>query len=99
MQNNPANIQSPSRRRLLTLAAGGTLSVVIDSPTAYAQTNSLELANATDEIKPFSVSVPQSAIDDLKRRLESTRWPDRETVGDWSQGVPLDKAKTLIAYW
>jgi len=99
MQNDPANIQSPSRRRLLALAAGGTLSAVIDSKTAYAQTNSIVLASATDEIKPFSVSVPQSAIDDLKRRLESTRWPDRETVGDWSQGVPLDKAKTLIAYW
>jgi len=43
--------------------------------------------------------VPQSAIDDLKRRLASTRWPVRETVGDWSQGVPLQKAQALVAYW
>jgi len=50
-------------------------------------------------IEPFTVSVPQSAIDDLKRRLALTRWPERETVADWSQGVPLEKAQALIAYW
>jgi hypothetical protein len=41
----------------------------------------------------------KSAIDDLKRRLASTRWPERETVTDWSQGVPLQKAQALVAYW
>lgn len=50
-------------------------------------------------VEPFYVSVPQGAIDDLKRRLELTRWPERETVGDWSQGVPLAKAQALVAYW
>ena len=50
-------------------------------------------------VEPFSVSVPQHAIDDLEQRLELTRWPERETVGDWSQGVPLKKAHALIAYW
>jgi len=35
----------------------------------------------------------------LKRRLASTRWPEHETVGDWTQGVPLGKAKALVAYW
>ena len=54
---------------------------------------------ATKDVTPFKVSVPQSAIDDLKRRLASTRWPERETVSDWSQGVPLQKAKALVAYW
>src|SRR5207245_1993152 len=41
----------------------------------------------------------EQALEDLKRRLASTRWPERETVGDWSQGVPLQKAQALIAYW
>jgi epoxide hydrolase len=57
------------------------------------------LPKATEDVTPFKVSVPQSAIDDLKRRLASTRWPERETVGDWSQGVPLQKAQALVAYW
>lgn len=50
-------------------------------------------------VEPFHVSVPQGAVDDLKRRLEFARWPERETVGDWSQGVPLEKAHALIGYW
>jgi len=54
---------------------------------------------ATKDITPFKVSVPRSAIDDLKHRLKNTRWPEKETVSDWSQGVPLHKAKALIAYW
>lgn len=58
----------------------------------------LSLSNIPS-IEPFSASVPQSAIDDLKRRLMSVRWPERETVVDWSQGVPLEKAQALIAYW
>src|SRR6202007_261643 len=37
--------------------------------------------------------------DDLKRRLANARWPDKEPVTDWSQGVPLQKAQALIAYW
>src|ERR1700747_401255 len=57
------------------------------------------LPQATADVTPFKVSVPQSAIDDLKRRLASTRWPARETVGDWSQGVPLQKAQALVGYW
>src|SRR5260221_13832591 len=56
------------------------------------------LPKATEDVTPFKVSVPQSAIDDLKRRLASTRWPERDTVGDWSQGVPLQKAQALVAY-
>ena len=38
-------------------------------------------------VRPFTVSIPDSAIDDVKRRLARTRWPDPETAGDWSQGV------------
>ncbi len=48
---------------------------------------------------PFRIEVPQSELDDLKRRLESTRWPDAETPDDWSQGVPLAYAREFCAYW
>lgn len=54
---------------------------------------------AGDEVKPFRIEVPQRALDDLKARLRSTRLPERETVTDWSQGVPLADASALIAHW
>lgn len=53
----------------------------------------------TDSIKPFTVAVPQSALDDLHRRINNTRWPATETVADWSQGVPIAAMRDLCAYW
>lgn len=50
-------------------------------------------------IRPFTVAISDSEIDDLKQRLARTRWPNRETVPDWSQGVRLDNARSLIDYW
>jgi pimeloyl-ACP methyl ester carboxylesterase len=50
-------------------------------------------------VRPFTVSVPDSEIDDLRQRLARTRWPDPETVGDWSQGVRLENARSLAGYW
>ena len=51
------------------------------------------------DIKPFKISIADSELDDLRRRLEMTRWPERETPQDWSQGIPLDYTKELCAYW
>jgi hypothetical protein len=51
------------------------------------------------QIVPFEIDVPESALEDLCRRLGDTRWPDRETVDDWSQGMPLAYARDLIEYW
>ena len=50
-------------------------------------------------IEPFHLAIPQSELDDLARRLSDTRWPERETVNDWSQGAPLERVKALCAYW
>jgi len=50
-------------------------------------------------IRPFKVQVPQAALDDLRRRIAATRWPDRETVADRSQGTQLAKLQALIRYW
>ena len=50
-------------------------------------------------VRPFTVSIPDSEIDDLKQRLARTRWPDPETVGDWSQGVRVESARSLVGYW
>lgn len=53
----------------------------------------------TTTIEPFHLNVPQTQLDDLLDRLSRTRWPDRETVGDTSQGPPLDKIKALADHW
>ena len=50
-------------------------------------------------VEPFTLAVPQSQLDDLHDRLSRTRWPDRETVSDTSQGPRLDKVRALVAHW
>jgi len=51
-------------------------------------------------ITPFTVSVPDASLQDLKQRLALTRWPDRETTaGTWDQGVPVAYAHELARYW
>ena len=53
----------------------------------------------THNLRPFTVSIPGSEIDDVKQRLARTRWPDPETAGDWSQGVRVENARSLVGYW
>ena len=55
-------------------------------------------ADAT-AIRPFQVDIPDEAIVDLRRRIAATRWPDKETVADQSQGAQLDKLQALVRYW
>ncbi|MFG1796423.1 epoxide hydrolase family protein [Nocardia sp. NPDC049149] len=50
-------------------------------------------------MRPFRIQVPEQELVDLRARLRSTRWPERETVDDWSQGVPLAYVRELCAYW
>jgi pimeloyl-ACP methyl ester carboxylesterase len=54
---------------------------------------------ATDSVEPFEVRIDDAAIADLRQRLARTRWPEGETVDDWSQGVPLAYAHELCDYW
>jgi epoxide hydrolase len=53
----------------------------------------------TDEITPFRIDIPDADLDDLRRRLSQTRWPEPEPVDDWSQGIPLGYARDLCEYW
>jgi pimeloyl-ACP methyl ester carboxylesterase len=50
-------------------------------------------------IRPFEIEVPDEAIADMRRRIEATNWPERETVDDSSQGVPLETMQALARYW
>ena len=51
------------------------------------------------EIRPFKIEIPDAEIEDLRRRLASTRWPEKELVDDWSQGIPLSYVQEVCAYW
>src|SRR6266508_3691884 len=51
------------------------------------------------DIRPFHVDVPQEELDDLRRRIGATNWPEKETVPDESQGVPLAMIQKLARYW
>ncbi|GJM36974.1 MAG: epoxide hydrolase [Acidimicrobiales bacterium] len=53
----------------------------------------------SDEIRPFTIDVPDAAIDDLRDRLARARWPEKEAVDDWSQGIPLAYTQELCDYW
>ena len=86
---------APDRRKFLTaaaatVAAAGAASLFATQP-APAATN--------DAIRPFRVVVPEEDLDDLRRRLALTRWPDHETVSDDSQGVPQAMLRDLVRYW
>jgi hypothetical protein len=52
-----------------------------------------------DAIRPFSINVPDEALVDLRRRINATKWPERETVADATQGVQLATMQALARYW
>jgi len=54
---------------------------------------------SSDAIRPFKFHAKQADLDDLKRRILATRWPEKETVNDQTQGVPLATTKALASYW
>jgi pimeloyl-ACP methyl ester carboxylesterase len=51
------------------------------------------------DISPFTVAISDAELEDLQQRLARTRWPERETIDDWSQGMPLDYTRELANYW
>ena len=53
----------------------------------------------SDAIRPFSIHFPDEALVDLRRRIAATRWPEKETVADESQGVRLATVQQLAQYW
>jgi hypothetical protein len=71
--------------------------VTVDIITEHCErqivmTSTVETAT---NIRPFHVDVPDEALEDLRRRIAATNWPERETVADQSQGVPLAMIQTL----
>jgi pimeloyl-ACP methyl ester carboxylesterase len=52
-----------------------------------------------DAVKPFQIQIPDADLEDLRRRLRATRWPEKETVDDWTQGIPLAYVREVCEYW
>ncbi|MEI2301904.1 epoxide hydrolase family protein [Ensifer sp. MJa1] len=85
------------RSFLLSGAAIGAAAVML--PASGAEADTFTAPNESDSIRPFKVDVPETALEDLRRRLAATRWPDSATVDDRSQGVEQQKLQELVAYW
>jgi len=68
---------------------------------AQASTSQRDSGHTTDKnsIRPFHVNVPEAELTELRRRINATRWPERETVTDASQGVQLATMQALARYW
>ncbi len=67
--------------------------------TTVAQSSMTTQHSMTTDIRPFHIAVSDEALVDLRCRIAATRWPERETVADESQGVPLATMQVLARYW
>jgi pimeloyl-ACP methyl ester carboxylesterase len=90
-----SEVINQDRRQLMSIAAMG----IAVASAASLFPSQLTAAPAGDAIRPFHITVPEEQLVDLRRRIAATRWPDRETVADQSQGVQLAKFQELVRYW
>jgi pimeloyl-ACP methyl ester carboxylesterase len=86
-------LPSSNRREVLTGSAAVAASSLIAAQAPAAG------AAAGDAIRPFKINVPEAELVDLRRRINATRWPERETVTDESQGIPLATIQEVLRYW
>ena len=73
--------------------------LALQGTIADAQGTSQENKISHETIRPFKVNIPKADLKDLRNRIMATRWPDKETVADHSQGVQLANLQELIRYW
>jgi pimeloyl-ACP methyl ester carboxylesterase len=109
------DISRRSRRNFLAaFAVGGTFLFLLAAAASYAQTvraadaqlfipsplpGKQNAATQDDSIRTFHINVPDEQLVDLRQRLAATRWPDKETVNDESQGIRLAEMQELVRYW
>jgi pimeloyl-ACP methyl ester carboxylesterase len=82
---------SPNRRHFLAFSAAAGAAGVLSSK--------LQAETEDGAIRPFRVDVPEEALVDLRKRIAATKWPERETVSDATQGVQLATMRELARYW
>ncbi|HKN21528.1 MAG TPA: epoxide hydrolase [Terracidiphilus sp.] len=99
--------QGLTRRSFLAVsAAAGSLGLIRLAAPSFASASEVSAlpvnqsgAADGDSIRPFHISFPDSDLIDLRRRIVATRWPEKETVADWSQGVQFATMQKLARYW
>ena len=92
LRSRAQELSAPSRRLFAVSAMALGIAVLTGHSTPVS-------AASDTAIRPFQVHVPEAALVDLRRRIAATRWPDRETVNNQSQGIQLGKLKPLVEYW
>jgi pimeloyl-ACP methyl ester carboxylesterase len=83
----------------LPALAQNTQDKKIQKETNVTQPTATQKSDASDAIRPFRVNISDETLSDLRRRIAATKWPDRETVTDATQGVNLATMKKLAEYW
>jgi pimeloyl-ACP methyl ester carboxylesterase len=106
MTKNPS---SPTRRSVLVVSAATGITSLFPThlaaegaarPNQTSSQRDSEMGTIkADAIRPFTFHAPQAKLDDLRRRIVATQWPERETVADQSQGVQLATMRELAHYW
>ena len=93
---------SPTRRGVLAASAvGGMVGAAMFASQGMADTllESAGGGGGGGAIRPFHVNIPDAALADMRRRVAATRWPERETVADATQGVQLATVQALARHW
>jgi pimeloyl-ACP methyl ester carboxylesterase len=90
-----ANLSTPSRRSVLAASAAAAATSLLPAGSIGAA----QQATEDSAIRPFHASFPREELTDLRRRIKATRWPERETVTDATQGVQLATMQKLAKYW
>jgi len=102
------SLPTPVRGQAAVASRGGVPRATLDRRTKMTKAKTSRVsreksaprtATATNDIRPFHVHMSDSALADLRRRIRETRWPEKETVTDNSQGVPLEMMQELARHW
>ena len=106
MKHFESSLSSTRRSFLATTAAAGAIGILGFPAHGYAEAPDMNLAPAElyttggeNRIRPFRYQASKSELIDLRRRVLATRWPERETVSDATQGVQLATMRKLAHYW
>src|SRR3982751_6225815 len=81
------------------LAFPGRLQAMTGSMPEIVTDAGRQIGTSKADVRPFHVSFPEEQLSDLRRRIKATKWPERETVADDTQGVQLATMQALAAYW
>ncbi len=101
VQQHPSKVRFASAicAASLMIASGLAFAGQADAADPPADRRQSRAESPSEAIRPFKVHIPDKALKDLKARLQATRWPDKETVDDASQGVQLAKLQELVRHW